>query len=841
MQSTAQRVRTTNSDAGDSKRNVRKRPERLCRSDTSPEDTSPDSIDFDPVPTTNSTSSATTTAHQHQHQHQHQHHQQQQYDDNNNNNNFHRNNTLNDYSTTTDNAVPSPDYGFFDDDFDSSDQEEDLFASPASTTSSSSSRSSSSVNSPYPFFSSTMPASNGRGTNTTAAAAAAARSSMSLDDEYFQIISPQLHLTYTKIAITRYPFESAALQQLFAPREFGHLDAATPKWVRMAFYALIAIVVHCMGNVTARQALERRMRELAGELFDYIHPGVASAFAFTARYYWALKKEMSEYYSRVAVGLCQQLLQKFTHRDCLLVGDVPSSSSSSSSSTKRTDVPLTPASPTCDSPTTDTPIGSTDSYDPTVAAAAVAAAAISTSTEPTISSDTTTTTAPATPFATCSTPTAIPETSPAAALSKIHGRDAVLDSPEFILQVQLFASSLCGLASTPWHTQVMLTTMNQLEQIVTDHEQFMLACPVKFAFMRMMLNVRIRVSQAIRTAIEAGDCLMSGINFSSQESAQLLASLDMVESSSVENKAINRWLRPLMTIGIMCTRILIYLGNRQYDTCLALARVVLTLYEERKSLLQHAHPLMAELIYWLVRICHTLNQPHLARRALVILRQQIVCTPAYRHLLDDATKLMASAPQQLATMSADQLLVQHFIAATVAPGMMQVPTRIPSNTFTSLSSSASGISTFATLQSPQLSAAPSPLFQPPFSSCTSASNSTASVGTISACNSANAPLSPLFSGAQMFGNSSSNHNIFSPLSPSDLVQALGMTTMPSSPSASASNTHSSSSSSSSSSNSNTNSNSYMWDQGSQVPPWVAASPGAYSTAYGEASLMDERQ
>jgi len=40
-----------------------------------------------------------------------------------------------------------------------------------------------------------------------------------------------------------------------------------------------------------------------------------TAFCFAARYYWAEKKDLSEYYSRVAVGLCQQLLQEYAAKE----------------------------------------------------------------------------------------------------------------------------------------------------------------------------------------------------------------------------------------------------------------------------------------------------------------------------------------------------------------------------------------------------------------------------------------------------------------------------------------------------------------------------------------------
>ena len=468
------------------------------------------------------------------------------------------------------------------DSFDFDDQRDDSYGDIGSVPSTSTTEpSSSSTPSPKSTPQSTTPQSQSQTQSQSHTHAHAQQptspSTPTIRDEYDELIPANVRASLRKFVKTRHTFEYMSLVRLFAPREFGDLDATTPLWLRMAFYALMAIIAHWAREAVHQATLERRLREIASQLFDQVTPGTATAFAFAARYYWGVKQELSEHYTRMVVGICQQLLQQY------------------------------PASPRPSSSTT----------------------------------------------ATTSSTTRVPGTA-SSDLSEIRPPQLPtapidINTPEFILQIQLFAVGLCGMRSSPWRMQLLELTMAQLEPLV-DNDWLLLATPIKFSLLRLGLLMRIKISQVFNR-IDVGDAMLNDVMFTPQESGQLLSILDMFESAT----EFNRYMRPVKTICLLCVRILVYLGNRQYDTCLALARVVLTLCEERKCRFEHSQPLLPEMIYWLVRVCLTLNQPVLARRALPILEQLVLLYPAHVNLYHDALKFVPPAPPQLAMRTEDLL------------------------------------------------------------------------------------------------------------------------------------------------------------------------------------------
>jgi len=415
-------------------------------------------------------------------------------------------------------------------------------------------------------------------------------------DEYEELVPAEMRAAFVKLAKTRHKFEYDALSRFFIPRAFGELDSSSPPWLRMAFYAYIAIVAHSARELTYQGVLERRVREIAGQLFDQVHPGTAAAFAFAARYYWAQNQDLSDYYTRIVVGICQQLLQQY-QRDTAISAS-PSQDADAAAATTGLDDWSSDVSP---STTGGSVSGDSISVD---SASSVGAGAGG---------------------------------------SDYGGAAGAappsLESPEFVLQIQLFAAMMCGVRPSQWQIQLIESTINQLEQC-TENDMVLLAAPVKFSLMRLMLLVRVKVSSAINRLAARGDILMSDLQFTEDESATLLTILDMFENASYDNKSFNRWVRPVITISLLSVRIIIYLGTRQYDTCLALVRVVLTLCEERKCRFEHWHPILPELIYWIVRVCHTLNQPLLTRRALAILRKLVSVYSDHKSLYLDAAKLV---------------------------------------------------------------------------------------------------------------------------------------------------------------------------------------------------------
>ena len=182
--------------------------------------------------------------------------------------------------------------------------------------------------------------------------------------------------------------------------------------------------------------------------------------------------------------------------------------------------------------------------------------------------------------------------------------------------------------------------MQQLTQLSQD-DITPIAAPYQLHEMRFLLLMRLKIAQALNRVVIGRDILMSELQLSHQEATTLLWIRDLLETSR-EFQSWNQWVQPMVLILSACFRVIVYIASRQYEACLALVRVVLTMCETHQCHFEHAQPMLPELMFWMVHVCRTLNQPLLARRAVSILEKLVQVYTAGAHFYHDA--LLAAPP-----------------------------------------------------------------------------------------------------------------------------------------------------------------------------------------------------